>query len=282
MKRVVYLLIVGMLPGCLAFAEDKKAETDSPSPQSSSEKKPPETVVLPGGVPLEMVWILGGTFTMGSPGTEQDREAYEGPQQAVTLNGFWMGKYEFTQAQWKAVTGGANPSHYQGGSYGNTDNRPVEHVSWDIVTQTFLPALNTATGLTFRLPSEAEWEFACRAGTTTRFYWGDDQSYTDIRDYAWFFGNSDYQTHDVGGKLANAFGLYDMSGNMWEWCEDDWHGSYAGAPANGQAWVESPRRSFRVIRGGYWIYQGHGCRSAIRHRFRASCQSYGFRVARTP
>ena len=155
---------------------------------------------------------------------------------------------------------GNNPSSFQ------DDNRPVEHVSWDSA-QSFITELNTATGLTFRLPSEAEWEYACRAGTTTRFYWGDDLSYTDIGNYAWYNDNSSNQTHDVGTAGGtghpNAFGLYDMSGNVWEWCQDWFHDSYTGAPADGSAW-ESPTSSYRVFRGGGCHNDNNNCRSVFR------------------
>lgn len=216
-----------------------------------------QTVMLPDGVPLTMVWIPGGTFLMGRYSGEQDSNSDEDPQHSVTVLGFWMGKYEVTQAQWRAITGG-NPSYFTG------DNRPVERVSWNTITQTFLPALNSATGMTFRLPSEAQWEYAARAGTSTRFYWGDDPSYSQIGNYAWYSGNSGSE-NVVGGKLPNAFGLYDMSGNVWEWCEDDWHSNYSGAPADGSAWVHSPRGSYRVFRGGGWgNLLGYSCRSACR------------------
>ena len=233
-----------------------------------------ETIMLPGNVPLVMVWIPGGTFMMGRYSGEQDSWDYEDPQHSVTVPGFWMGKYEVTQAQWEAVMG-SNPSGFSGA------NRPVEEVSWNDV-KSFIAALNSYTGKTFRLPSEAEWEYACRAGTTTRFYWGDDASYTQIGDYAWYSDNSGNETYDAGGKLANAFGLYDMSGNVWEWCEDDYHSSYTGAPTNGGAWVDSPSGSHRVSRGGGWSSMSDYCRSAGRS---GTYPSYthcdlGFRLSR--
>lgn len=232
-----------------------------------------QTIMLPGDVPLVMVWIPGGTFMMGRYPGEQDSNSGEDPQHSVTVPGFWMGKYEVTQAQWRALLG-TSPSYFSG------DSRPVERVTW-LGAKSFVTALNTHSGLNFRLPSEAEWEYACRAGATTRFYWGDDPDYEDINDYAWFWDN-DMETYNVGTKLPNAFGLHDMSGNVWEWCEDDWHGSYTGAPTNGSAWVDSPRGSLRVARGGGWYYGGYYCRSAYRSYFNPSGTYYGvgFRLSR--
>lgn len=233
-----------------------------------------ETLILPGNVPLVMVWIPRGTFMMGRYSGEQDSFSDEDPQHPVTVPGFWMGKYEVTQAQWEAVMG-TNPSYFSG------ENRPADGVSWDLA-KSFITALNSYTGKTFRLPSEAEWECACRAGTTTRYYWGDDASYTQIGSYAWWDGNSGTQTHDVGGKLANAFALYDMNGNVWEWCEDDDHSSYTGAPTDGSAWVDSPRGPGRVLRGGGWYSFDYYCRSASRINAYPSYTSHiiGFRLSR--
>ncbi len=244
-----------------------------------------ETVLLPGNVPLVMVRIPGGSFMMGHYPGEQDYGLNEGVQHAVTLNGFWMGKYELTKRQWTAVMGTA-PWTGQDHVLADLDS-PAVYVSWDNA-QVFIAALNSYTGKTFRLPSEAEWEHACRAGTTTRFYWGDDPGYTVINDYAWWIGNA-YNAGvgyaRVGGqKLQNPFGLYDMSGNVWEWCEDDMHGSYAGAPTDGQAWIDSPRGDYRATRGGAW---GNSCELA-RSAYRASealprqvDMSIGFRLVGT-
>ena len=218
-----------------------------------------QTVMLPGNVPLEMVWIAPGTFTMSSPLTEVDRYGDEDFEHLVSLNGYWVGRYEVTQEQWKAVAGGSNPSRFQAGQSpliaagADTNHRPVENASWNDA-QAFLLALNAATGDAFRLPSEAEWEYACRAGNhvpPTRFYWGDDPGYTDIGNYAWYADNADGQTHDVGGKTANAFGLYDMVGNVYEMCQDWYHDSYLDAPPDGTAW-ELPAGTHHSCRGGSW------------------------------
>ncbi|MEW6238721.1 MAG: formylglycine-generating enzyme family protein [Candidatus Omnitrophota bacterium] len=230
---------------------------------------------LPSGAkPLEIVLIPAGTFTMGSPNGEPGRNTNEGPQHQVTITKpFYMGKYEVTQAQWQAVMG-ANPSNFKG------NNLPVENVSWDDC-QNFLYYINKLGQGTFRLPTEAEWEYACRAGTTTRFYWGDDPSYTQIKDYAWYDGNnSPSGTKEVGLKLPNAFGLYDMSGNVWEWCQD-WYGSYSSASQIDPAGANSGLN--RVLRGGFWEINAWSCRSA--HRYNETPDVwhifFGFRLVRT-
>lgn len=207
-----------------------------------------EVVDLGGGVTLELVWIPKGTFLMGSPDDEKDRWDDEGPQHEVTFHqGFWLGKTPVTQAQWEAVMRN-NPSYFKG------DGRlPVEWVSWNDC-QEFINKLNSKVDGLFRLPSEAEWEYACRAGTQTRFYWGNDPDYTVIEDYAWYNGNSCRRTHPVGVNLPNAWGLHDMAGNVWEWCEDIWFDSYSDAPDDGGAWMCLPRDSHRVLRGGSWFY----------------------------
>ncbi len=223
-----------------------------------------------GATTIRMCWIPAGNFQMGRTPGEQDSYIDEDPRHQVTFaNGFWLGKTEITQAQWQAVMGN-NPSYFRG-----DDNLPVERVSWDDI-QGFESALHDS----FRLASESEWEYACRAGTTTRFYWGDDPNYSEIGSYAWHYGNSNNTTHPVGTKTANAWGLCDMSGNVWEWCEDWYHESYRGAPSDGSAWVAGGG-DWRVLRGGSWNDYLRDCRSAYRAgpdpRSRTSI--YGFRVA---
>lgn len=198
----------------------------------------------------------------------------------MSVPGFWIGKYELTQAQWVAVTG-SNPSFFKPPAYTDDANRPVEQVSWNDI-HTFITSLDTVTGKTFRIPSEAEWEYACRAGTTTRFYWGDDSTYGQIGAYAWYIANSGSATHSAGGKTPNAWGLYDMIGNVSELCEDDWHDSYASAPGNGSAWVDTPRGPSRLLRGGTGFSNSSLCRSATRASLGPSGKgpAYGFRIAR--
>ena len=213
------------------------------------------------GVMLEMVAIPGGTFLMGSPENEAERYDSESPQHQVTLEPFYMSKYPITQNQYQAIMG-KNPSHFKGG------NRPVECVSSYDTTE-FCQKLSEKTGKTYRLPSESQWEYACRAGTTTPFYFGETIT-TDLVNYNgnYTYGNSPKgkyreQTTDVGIFPPNAFGLYDMHGNVWEWCADDWHKNYEGAPTDGSAWLENDDDT-PVLRGGSWGLIPDLCRSAIR------------------
>jgi formylglycine-generating enzyme required for sulfatase activity len=203
---------------------------------------------------MEFVLIPAGEFEMGSPSDEQGRESYEGPVHHVNLEkAFHMCKYEVTQKQWRAIMGD-NPSHFKG------DDLPVEAVSWNDV-QEFIKKLNDKEGTDkYRLPSEAEWEYACRAGTTTRYSFGDSES--KLGDYAWYTDNSDRKTHPVGQKKPNSWGLYDMHGNVWEWVQDSWHYGYDGAPADGSVWGRD--EPYRVFRGGGWGYDAGDCRSAFR------------------
>ena len=242
---------------------------------------------LGNGISLEMVLIPGGTFLMGSPETELGRYNKESPQHQVTVKPFFMGKFLVTQAQWKAVAAlpqininlNHNPSYFKG------KNRPVERVSWN-EAQEFCARLAQKTGKIYRLPSEAEWEYACRAGTTTPFHFGETIT-TDLVNYDgnYTYGNAPtgiwrQQTTDVGIFPPNAFGLYDMHGNVWEWCADHWHENYNGAPSDGSVWEFGGRDDFRLLRGGEWIVYPWVCRSAFRdHSFldyRHS--SIGFRV----
>ncbi len=219
---------------------------------------------LAAGVSLEMVKITAGQFLMGSPDSEEDRRDSEGPQHSVTVPEFWLGKYPVTQAQYQAVIGKKLSGFSENGA-----NRPVEQVSWhDAIA--FCEKLSQQTGRTYRLPSEAEWEYACRAGTTTPFHFGP----TLMPDLANYCGEYTYsngpkgvyraQTTNVGGFSPNAFGLYDMHGNIWEWCADHWHDNYDGASIDGSAWLSDGKTSLRVRRGGSWGYGPQSCRSAFR------------------
>jgi len=215
-----------------------------------------------------MVFIPPGTFRMGSPTNEVDRHSDEGPQTDVVISrGFWMGKYEVTQGEYLAVRGN-NPSYFQPPNTTADNNRPVERVSWfdatnycATLTQLERTAGRIPTNCAYRLPTEAEWEYACRGWTSTRLSYGDDLGYTDLTKYAWYDGNSVGTTHPVGQKLPNPWGLHDMHGNVWEWCQD-WYGNYPGGI------VVDPRGSgagsYRVLRGGTWSSVAGFCRSAGR------------------
>ena len=250
---------------------------------------------LPYNVPLEMIEIPASNFRMGASDFEQDLNSVTNsrPQHEVTLHTFCMGKYPITQAQWQVVSTlprvktslEPDPSNFKG------DNRPVEQVSWLDAVE-FCRRLSNHTGREYRLPSEAEWEYACRAGTTTPFHFGE----TITTDYVNYDGNHPYgdapkgearnETIDVGSfKAANAFGLYDMHGNVWEWCADDWHDSYEGAPKDGSVWIKENKnyedpKSRKLLRGGSWSNNAQYCRSAYRYDDSARNQSYiiGFRV----
>jgi len=231
----------------------------SPQPAPAAVKKPvsptPFTEKLPNRVTLEMVSLPAGQFLMGSPDSDSDASDDEKPPHQVKVNSFAIGKYPVTQAQYQAVMG-TNPSHFK-----NNPQNPVEQVSWEDA-QAFCQKLSQITGKTYRLLTEAEWEYACRAGTTTRYYFGDDAN--QLGDYAWYDGNSQNTTHPVGQKKPNAWGLYDMSGNVWEWCEDNWHDSYENAPKDGSAWIKNGDDNRSLLRGGSWYSDPDGCRSAYR------------------
>lgn len=199
-----------------------------------------------------MMYVKGGTFTMGAT-SEQGSEASdeEKPTHSVTLSSFYICKYEVTQALWKAVMG-SNPSHWKG------DNLPVETVSWDDC-QTFIRKLNALTGKNFRLPTEAEREFAARGGNNSRGY--KYAGSNNIGAVAWYDGNSGSKTHAVGTKSPNELGIYDMPGNVSEWCQD-WYGDYSSASQTNPTRASSG--SPRVLRGGSWSSIARGCRSSNR------------------
>jgi formylglycine-generating enzyme required for sulfatase activity len=245
--------------------------------------------VLAAGVSLRMMQIPAGEFLMGSPEGERDRRDSESPQHRVRVESFFMGKYPVTQAQYQAIMD-INPSHFQG------DDRPVEQVSWHDATE-FCTRLSRQTEKLYRLPTEAEWEYACRAGTTTPFHFGETIT-TDLANYRgtdnpeskWSGSYGDgpkgeYREATTPVEhfgVANAFGLSDMHGNVWEWCQDHWHNSYEGAPSDGAAWIdpEALEAPSRVLRGSSWYYNPGNCRSATRRGNGAGARlnHYGFRV----
>ena len=270
---------------------------------------------IPG---LRMMPIPAGTFLMGSPPNEPGRDADEGPQHRVTLPEFYIAQTPITQAQWRVVASwqrvelelNPDPSHFKGG------DRPVERVSWNDATE-FCHRLSNRTGRIYTLPSESQWEYACRAGTTTPFHFGDELT----KNLANFNRTN---TTDVGIFPANAWGLHDMHGSVWEWCADDWHPSYEEAPDDGSAWMGEnslgkscavalgtsiPRTAARptasgtaratattigvsasvvsdrkVLRGGSWSSLPRRCRSAYRLRYHPDNRfdPWGFRVCCLP
>jgi formylglycine-generating enzyme required for sulfatase activity len=249
------------------------------TPASTSQPKPftvetgkPFKIELENGVNLEMVYVPNGKFTMGSP--PEEKEGISLPQiQNVNISAFYMSKYEVTQAQWQLIMGN-NPSNFK-----DDPQNPVEQVSWNDA-QEFCKKISQKSGKDFRLPSEAEWEYACRAGTTTVYYFGDNASLLD--EYAWYNPNAGSKTHPVGQKRPNNWGLYDMHGNLKEWCQDTYE-KYGGEidliRKTGKA-VESKNNNFRVLRGGAWVNGASGCTSSYRNKYSADLKDYliGFRA----
>ncbi len=243
-------------------------------------------IPLPGGEVLELVPIPAGSFSMGSPDTEQHRNADEGPLHQVELSAFYIGRFETTQAQWVALMR-SNPSWNtvnRGVATADDLRRPVEFVSFSDITGAggFLERLNASTassrpaGMVFRLPTEAEWECAARGGTQTRFPWGNDPKYVDGDAYAWWSHTSTRVSQPVGEKLPNPFGLHDMAGNVFEWCQD-WYATYPGTPQKDPV---GPRTGYRrVVRGGDYT-SNTPCRSASRGagEFEIAYSFVGFRV----
>ena len=244
---------------------------------------------LSQAVGIEMILIPAGSFLMGSPKDEPGHNKAEDPQHKVTISTFFMGKYPVTQAQWKIVAAlpvvdrelQLAPYQYQ------EDQHPVERISWYEAVE-FCARLSVFTGRTYRLPSEAEWEYACRAGTTTPFHFGETMT-PDLANYSnshkydpkhrppWWPKNTSPVNHHA---IANAFGLCDMHGNVSEWCADHQHTSYEGAPTDGSAWLSEDESSSRIRRGGSWMETLEYCRSAYRHNASPTTSMFniGFRV----
>jgi formylglycine-generating enzyme required for sulfatase activity len=225
--------------------EPETAQPPVPHKMHISIEEPEKIAKQDNSIGMKFTLIPAGEFYMGSE--EYDDEK---PVHKVKINNpFYLGTYPVTQREWKAVMR-RNPSDFKG------DNLPVEGVSWDDV-QKFIKKLNEKEGTDkYRLPSEVEWEYACRAGTSTRYSFGDDES--KLGNYAWYDDNSEDETHPVGQKKPNPWGLYDMHGNVWEWVQEKWYDDYDGA-----LW-ESGDGAFRVVRGGSWHDGAGGCRSAYR------------------
>ncbi len=235
---------------------------------------------LSGGVSLDLVRIPGGPGLIGSPRGAGFDDEY--PQHTVHFQSFLLGQYPVTQAQWQAVAGQLPPCRFAG------PDRPVENVTWD-AAQKFCQRLSKQTGRAYALPSEAQWEYACRAGSLTAFAYGPTLS-TDLANYVGEHvyaggpvGVYRHVTTLVGSFPPNAFGLYDMHGEVWEWCADPWHATYAGAPVDGSVWASGGDPKQRVMRGGSWHDTPDSCRSAVRSKFPpAEGEDYiGFRVMLT-
>lgn len=254
----------------LVTSQKKKESTEKPTPEQPSNKKTDNsgfktqgkkilssTVTNQGdnkeftigGVSFTMVYVQGGTFTMGATSEQgSDVDDDEKPAHSVTLSNYYIGETEVTQELWKAVMG-SNPSIFTGDS-----QRPVEKVSWDDC-QTFINKLNSLTGQRFHLPTEAQWEYAARGGSKSRGY--KYAGSNTLNNVAWYAGNSGSSTHPVKTKFPNELGLYDMSGNVWEWCQD-WFGSYSGGAQTNP--TGSLSGASRVPRGGSWIFNARSCR----------------------
>lgn len=294
--------------------------TETPSPSETPAVQDVVILDLPDLLPLRLVRIPAGSFMMGSPDTERSRSADEGPVHQVTIgNDFYLGETEVTRGQWVLLMGGIPGDILQ-----ENPNHPVSDVSWEDC-QTFIAVLNSLGQGTFRLPAEAEWEYACRGGSTSRFYFGngldcaDDCEDCEIdppvigggkgtegskrsdpslfepfqifptarfrSDYMWYCGNNGGNRNPVRQLLPNGFGLYDMAGNVYEWCQDFYHDDYVGAPIDGSAWENDPNPfNQRVARGGGFASSAKFCRSASRTKFSPAFRvgSLGFRLARDP
>lgn len=238
------------------------------------------TIDLGEGITMDLIGIPGGKYLMGSPDNEPERANDEGPQHLVSIRPFLMGKYPVTQGQWQAIMKN-NPARFT-----ESEENPVEKVSWfDCID--FCQRLSEKLGREFRLPSEAEWEYAARAKTTTPFFCGETMT-TELANYNGEYtygieqeGEYRHQTTKVGSFSPNRFGLYDLHGNVAEWCADTWHDNYQNAPSNGDSWIEEDDNLERVLRGGSWLHLPGSCRSAQRlsSPVKSKSDAFGFRIA---
>jgi formylglycine-generating enzyme required for sulfatase activity len=261
-----------------------------PKPSTTPQAGHTRELDLGKGVTLTFVYIPAGEFWMGSKDDDPTAYDYEKPRHRVRISGFWMGQTPVTQAQYLAVMEsfpkkmktvtetvveregilGLGRSERQVEKYVETvvepsfrgDDRPIEQVSWHDAKQ-FCQRLSHTSNQTLDLPTESQWEYACRAGSETVYYFGDDPK--QLGKYAWYGGNSDSQTYPVKQKQPNGWGLYDMHGNVWEWCLEHWHRNYEGAPTDGVAWLTKNEHTGRVVRGGSGFDSPRSCRSAFRY-----------------
>ena len=266
MKAEVHILGLAIL----ALATVSRAQDDAAPQASGGERKTGDVsvIALPGGAEMEMIWCAPGSFDMGSPANELGRLDDETRRKVSITKGFWLGKYEVTQRQWESVMRN-NHSRFKG------EDHPVENVSWHDC-EIFMRRVNAALkDMTARLPTEAEWEYACRAGSEKPVA-GSGL----IGEMAWYDTNSDSQTHEVGQNKPNAWGFYDMHGNVLEWCSD-W---FSVPPSDAAADPRGPSHgSFKILRGGCWFFYDRDCRSAYRLRREPSLRNciFGFRMACT-
>ncbi len=262
---------------------------------TSTQNKSSHTVILPGDIPLEMVKVEGGTFMMGSEAYDREKPVHE-----VSVSDFYIGKYPVTVGQYLAFikeTDSHHPEWMEEGSKYNIKtgsdehykqigkalthpNHPIVGVSWEDAMAFCQWMSEKSDGIKFRLPSEAEWEYAARGGKYNQGlrYAGSNK----LKEVGWYSKNSNGQTQRVGLKLSNELGLYDMNGNVWEWCADHWHEKYEGAPNDGSAWIEGGEKERRVVRGGSWSFIDNVCRPSNRGGFDAIDRYFdiGFRLAR--
>jgi sulfatase modifying factor 1 len=280
MMRIFSLLLPFALSvGCGGTVVAQQVETQFFAPG-----KEQTSAAVTGGQPKDVVNSIGitlllisaGTFTMGSPASEKDRDDDETQHQVTLSKPFYMGRTEVTQGQWKKVMG---TEPWKGEDYVQEgDDYPAVYISWDDAVA-FCKKLSAQEGKTYRLPTEAEWEYACRGGTKTAFSFGDDEA--DLEKYAWFDGNAwdinEKYAHRAAQKQPNPFGLHDMHGNVWEWCSD-WHGDYPSSPLTVPQGPDSV--SFRVLRGGSWVGGPNLVRCALRNSITPEYRvfNYGFRL----
>jgi len=240
-------LIVLLVVFCFACSLEKNSHPNS------------KTLFLNDSIKIEFVKIQAGTFQMGSELDELERHGDEGPVRHVTISKpFYLGKFEVTQEQWLAIM---KTNHSVFTDKSDWKTHPVDNVSWNDC-QLFIDKLNALDLGKFRLPTEAEWEYACRAGTSTRFYWGTDSANRELHQHAWGFSRAEGRSHSVGQKKPNDWGLFDMSGNVWEWCED-WRGPYQVSDTLDPKGAETGTR--KIYRGGSWFNEPAALRSANRH-----------------
>ena len=267
MKRLIFLFAMAVLSGGVLSAQTADAECRKMHEAVTNSEIETFTV---NGVAFKMVKVAGGTFQMGAT-SEQGSDAYddEYPVHSVTLSDYYIGQTQVTQELWEAVMG-SNPSYFK-----DDNQRPVENVSWNYC-QEFIEKLNRLTGKNFRLPTEAEWEYAARGGNKSKGYKYSGSNDADA--VAWYYDNSGGKTHPVATKQANELGLYDMSGNLWEWCQD-WDGDYT---SHSQSNPKGANTGFnRVLRGGSWEDNARGVRVSFRDDYTPGnrCYDCGLRFA---